>query len=70
MKLNTLIEENRVKCKAKVRDLTQVMGGAEEMSRHMGDMDPYVLSLLIKEQTPSKKGTIAEEDEEEEEVSD
>ena len=44
------------------------MGGPEEMSRHMGDMDPYVLSLLIKEQTPQKgkKGSIAEEDEEEE----
>ena len=54
VKLNTLIEENRVKCKAKVRELTQVMGGAEEMSRHMGDIDPYVLSLLIKEQTPQK----------------
>lgn len=42
------------------------MGGAEEMSRHMGDMDPYVLSLLMKEQTPAKKSTIDEEDEEEE----
>ncbi len=49
VKLNNLIDENRTNCKTKVRDLTVLMGGAEQMAQHMGNMDPYVLTLLMKE---------------------
>ena len=48
VRLTELTDKNRADCKAKVRDLMQCMGGKEEMSRLMGgDMDPYVLQLLM-----------------------
>ena len=62
-RLNKLIEETRKEIKAKVRELNAL---GPDIA--LGDMDPYVVKLLLSEKQGSQKGVIEEEEEEDEEL--
>ena len=67
--LNALIEANHAAVKAKVRELTTVGGKDLLLTGSSGQMDPYVLELLIKERKEDERrkmggGKIEEEEEE------